>query len=78
LQSGGDTVGKFVLTLFKAAMGDDAATLHNKVTVANFYETQCVSHDVPYSATEAQAALAGVTHNVSTVGIDETSILASL
>jgi len=79
LQAGeGSNVGTFIVDLIDGAKGNNAATLQNKVTVADFYETQYVSHDVPFSATEAQAALAGVTHHVATVGMAEASILHSL
>ncbi|MHB8108265.1 MAG: DUF4214 domain-containing protein, partial [Candidatus Cryosericum sp.] len=78
LQNGQSTVGDTILNIISGAQGNDVPTINNKVTVADYYETQIVSHNVAFSQSFAQTVLSGVTYNVSTVGTAEASILASL
>jgi hypothetical protein len=80
IQNGTVTVGDAILDIIAGAPAgsSDAATIANKVTVADYYETQIVSHNVPFSQSVAEAVLTGVTSSVTTVGTAETAINAFL
>ena len=82
-QFAGDTnnpeaIGAAIINIISGAGGNDAQTVANKVTVADYYESQLVSHNATFSHSQAEVALVGVTSNVSTVGTAEASILALL
>ena len=76
LQTGASTVGGAIINIISGAQLNDLLTINNKVTVADYYETQIVSHNVPFVLANAQHALSGVTYNVATVGTAEATITA--
>jgi hypothetical protein len=75
------TVGTAILAIIYGAPSGsgDAQTVQNKVSVADFFELQVVSHNVQWSPTlqvASQTALLGVTSNTSTVTTAQDALLA--
>jgi len=81
LDTGKITTGQFILAVVQSVNAQtgtaDAATLANKVTVADFYETTVATLNAQFSIAAATAAIAGVT-NTTSVAAAEAAILATV
>ena len=63
LQTGASTVGGAIINIISGAQLNDLATINNKVTVGDYFDTQIYSHSVAFSDSVALAALNAVTSN---------------
>jgi hypothetical protein len=71
LQTGASTVGGEIINIISGAQANDLLTINNKVTVAEYYDMQIISHNVQFSLASAQAAMGAVTFNASSIATAE-------
>jgi hypothetical protein len=71
------TVGDFILTVIRGALGTDQTTISNKVTVADYFTQELAAAGIGYTSaasTLAHSAIASVTSAASTVLAAESTI----
>ena len=63
----GASVGGAILRIINGALSNDAVTVQNKVTVANYYDTETSSNGVRFTLASAQDTLKGVDFTAESV-----------
>lgn len=63
----GAGVGSAILRIINGAVSNDALTVQNKVTVANYYDTETFAHGVRFTQASARDALNGVDSTAASV-----------